>query len=230
RPGARAAALQGKSGGWRVVFDTSTPVPSTGYRLHLAFHPGRAVLAARRPAFAVSAGPGVSVDLLQTGYVDFARSEWQEVDLSMARLGRPDSLRLVALLGNCTGTFYLDDIRLVAARPSRPVTAVLAAAAAPLPRTFGLQPNYPNPFNGSTVIRFRLPAPGPVELAVCNLTGQRVATLVRGERGTRTHAVTWDGRDGDGRLLATGVYLCHLRAAGGQAGGLEDTRKLVLVR
>ncbi|MEW6755987.1 MAG: FG-GAP-like repeat-containing protein, partial [Candidatus Latescibacterota bacterium] len=50
RPGARAAAHQGKSGGWRVVFDTSTPVPSTGYRLHLAFHPGRAVLAARRPA------------------------------------------------------------------------------------------------------------------------------------------------------------------------------------
>ncbi|MEW6756429.1 MAG: FlgD immunoglobulin-like domain containing protein, partial [Candidatus Latescibacterota bacterium] len=133
------------------------------------------------------------------------------------------------LAGNFAGTFHLDDLRLVAARPSRPVTAVLAAGAAPVPRTFGLEPNYPNPFNGSTVVRFRLPGPGPVELAVYNLAGQRVATLVRGERGAGTHAAIWDGRDEDGRPLATGVYLCHLRA-GGQAGGREQTRKVLLVR
>ncbi|MEW6756398.1 MAG: FG-GAP-like repeat-containing protein, partial [Candidatus Latescibacterota bacterium] len=217
--GSQAMALRGRAGGWSAALQASSAVGTVGYAvLHLAFHPGDAVLPGRRPSFMVRVAPVAAdypVDLLGAGYVDFARPEWQEVELSLAQLGRPDSLRSVTFAGNATGTFYLDDIRLVAARSSRPVTAVLEAdVAASVPRTFSLQPNYPNPFNGSTVIRFGLPAPGPVELAVYNLAGQKVAALVRGERPAGTHAVTWDGRDGEGRPLATGVYLCELWAGG----------------
>jgi hypothetical protein len=56
-----------------------------------------------------------------------------------------------------------------------------------------LQQNYPNPFNSATQIRFELDREGPVELAVFNLTGQRVATLVRGAWPAGRYAVPWDG-------------------------------------
>ncbi len=57
------------------------------------------------------------------------------------------------------------------------------------------------------------------------MAGQPVVALVRGSRGAGTHSVHWDGRDDDGRELASGVYLYRLVAA-----GQVETRKLLLVR
>ena len=96
----------------------------------------------------------------------------------------------------------------------------------PLPRSFVLQPNYPNPFNSNTVIRFSLPADGPIHLSVYNLAGQKVATLVAGHREMGTYTVHWDGTDESGSELASGMYVYRLQA------GKEwvETRKLVLVR
>ena len=90
-----------------------------------------------------------------------------------------------------------------------------------------LLPNCPNPFNSSTAIRLALPADKAVELDVINLAGQRVATLVNGVREAAMHSVSWDGRDDDGRELASGVYLSRLRTGAGQP---VATRKLVLLR
>jgi len=93
------------------------------------------------------------------------------------------------------------------------------------PRDFTLEQNYPNPFNSETVIRFALPEREEVELAVRNLAGQRVATLVEGMREAGPYTVRWDGRDEDGRALASGAYLYQLRA-----GSRVETRKLLLLR
>jgi hypothetical protein len=95
-----------------------------------------------------------------------------------------------------------------------------------LPQAYTLQQNYPNPFNSSTVIRFALPTSQDVELAIYNLAGQKVATLVDGTRQAATYTVRWDGRDVSGHDLASGVYLYRLRAGGEQV----QTRKLVLIR
>ncbi|MEW6754878.1 MAG: FG-GAP-like repeat-containing protein [Candidatus Latescibacterota bacterium] len=226
RRGSRLASLHNPgTDPWTVRFHSQPGVCLVGYRLRFAFRSegatGRSLL--------LTLNTGRSKRLLPT--VDLAAPGWQEVEFPPDSLGltSTDTLSSLTFSGSLAGTFYLDDIRLVAARPSRPATAVVETQARPVPQAFGLQPNYPNPFNGSTVIRFGLPARGPVELAVYNLAGQRVATLVRGERGAGTHAVTWDGRAEDGRPLATGVYLCHLRT-GGQASGRVQTRKLLLVR
>ncbi|MEW6755542.1 MAG: ASPIC/UnbV domain-containing protein [Candidatus Latescibacterota bacterium] len=91
-----------------------------------------------------------------------------------------------------------------------------ASGTVALPTALTLSQNYPNPFNGGTVIRFTLPAAGPVHLAVYNLAGQRVATLVSGERSGGAHAVTWDGRDAAGCPVASGSYVYRLRVRGRQ--------------
>jgi flagellar hook assembly protein FlgD len=77
-----------------------------------------------------------------------------------------------------------------------------------------------------TVIRFALPADEEIELAVFNLTGQKMATLVQGAREAGTYTVSWDGRDDDGQTLASGVYLYRLRTGQQQM----ENRKLLLIR
>ena len=108
-----------------------------------------------------------------------------------------------------------------------PNTAVTESYAASLPESFTLSQNYPNPFNAGTVIRFALSTAAGVDLAIFNLAGQQVATLAEDGREAGTYTISWDGRDDDGRALASGVYLYRLRTGD---GGQVETRKLVLVR
>ena len=107
-----------------------------------------------------------------------------------------------------------------------PIIAVLEEHTATLPQIFALAQNYPNPFNSNTVIRFALPTRADVNLALYNLAGQKVATLVSGPRQAGTYTLHWDGRDPQGRTPASGVYLYRLRTDQGQV----ETRKLVLLR
>ena len=67
--------------------------------------------------------------------------------------------------------------------------------------------DYPNPFNPETTIRLDLPRSEEIDLAVYNLAGQKVATLAHGLREAGAYTLRWDGRDDDGRDLASGVYL-----------------------
>ena len=106
-----------------------------------------------------------------------------------------------------------------------PLTAVLDEGEDGLPAVALLAQNFPNPFNGGTVIEFALAQSGAVELTVYNLLGQQVAALVADWRAAGYYAVPWDGRDGRGRALASGTYLYRL-----DAGGRQATRKLSLLR
>ena len=65
-----------------------------------------------------------------------------------------------------------------------------------LPERFELGENYPNPFDSSTIIPYQLPAPMHVRLEVFNLLGQRIATLVDGQRPAGFHTAVWDATDG----------------------------------
>ena len=73
--------------------------------------------------------------------------------------------------------------------------------------------SYPNPFNARTTIGFELDRGQPVSLRVHNLTGQQVTTLAEGVYPEGVFAVSWDGRDDQGREVASGVYLVRLRLA-----------------
>jgi hypothetical protein len=89
-----------------------------------------------------------------------------------------------------------------------------------LPGTFLLHQNYPNPFNPTTTIRYALPTRSQVTLTVFNPLGQRVATLVEGEREAGHHEARFDASG-----LATGVYLYRL-----QAGEFVRSRRLLFLR
>ena len=94
-----------------------------------------------------------------------------------------------------------------------------------LPAGPELEQNAPNPFNSETVISWFLLEPGPVRLEVFSLTGQRLAVLHQGPLQAGYQRSHWDGRDAEGRSLASGVYLYRLVTADGVL-----TRKLTLLR
>ena len=75
--------------------------------------------------------------------------------------------------------------------------------------------NSPNPFYSSTVIRYRLTGNTvPVRLSVYNLKGEQVKALVHTVQGPGAFSVAWDGRDGKGRSVGSGIYLCRLTSNG----------------
>ncbi len=88
-----------------------------------------------------------------------------------------------------------------------------------------LMQNFPNPFNPSTTIRYSVPARSHVRLGVYDVTGREVAVLHNGVRASGSHELSWDGTDGGGRPLSTGVYFLRLDAGGG-----TKTSKIMLVK
>ncbi len=83
----------------------------------------------------------------------------------------------------------------------------------------------PNPFNPQATVAFTLAAAGPVRLAVYDLYGTKVHTLVDGDLAAGRHEAVWDGRDDRGQAMASGVYLARL-----VAGPVTQMRKMVLMK
>ena len=88
-----------------------------------------------------------------------------------------------------------------------------------LPHGFALGQNYPNPFNPSTVIPYQLPTAALVRLEVFNVLGQRVATLVDGERPAGAHTAVWMATDEAGQAVSAGVYIYRLAVGDAMATG-----------
>jgi hypothetical protein len=99
-----------------------------------------------------------------------------------------------------------------------PLTAINDEGS--VPRTFALSQNYPNPFNAKTNIEFELLENSRVDLSIYDITGAKVATLVKGEMDAGVHSVNWDA---DG--VASGVYYYSLKA-----NGEESARKMTLLK
>ncbi len=77
---------------------------------------------------------------------------------------------------------------------------------------FRLFQNYPNPFNPETVISFYLPRSTMVELAIFDVHGREVTTLLRENKSAGFHRMIWNGRTSTGRAVASGIYVCRLTA------------------
>lgn len=73
---------------------------------------------------------------------------------------------------------------------------------------------YPNPFNPETTVAFDLKHEGKVELVVYNLKGQKVKTLCDDVLSAGTKSYVWNGKNGDGKQTASGIYFMKLNVAG----------------
>jgi hypothetical protein len=96
--------------------------------------------------------------------------------------------------------------------------AMTAVEEMPLARS--LSQNFPNPFNPVTRIKFSVPKTGHVSLIVYNVKGERVATLVNGEKAAGDHEVSFNAKG-----MASGTYFYTFKTA-----GIKETRKMVLLR
>ena len=212
--------------GWSLNLTPDEPVAGFGYTtLVFSFHPGDAT--GRALNFGVNAwatkllkgdGDGIEVDL--------EAKEWQRIEIPLSTLKLAGPIELIQFNGDLEGTFYIDDLRLIAEeRTPMIATAVVEASAAGLPDGFALGQNFPNPFNGETAIRFSLPSSGDVELVLFDLLGQQVVSLIDGPRNAGTYTVRWDGRDDRGHALASGIYFYRLRA-----GRQVQSHKLLLLQ
>ena len=94
-----------------------------------------------------------------------------------------------------------------------------------LPASFGLEANYPNPFNPTTTLRYNLVEAGQVQLTVYNVMGQQVRVLVDQLQQAGAYQLEWDSRDQAGQDVAPGLYLYRLVSGNQTAVG-----KMLLVK
>lgn len=105
--------------------------------------------------------------------------------------------------------------------PSTTAVELLAAAS----NDDALESNYPNPFNPSTTVRFRIADAGAVRLEVFNSIGAVVRVLADGPMEAGSYAATWNGRDNAGAPVESGPYFVRL-----SAGDFVAVRRMLLVK
>ena len=93
------------------------------------------------------------------------------------------------------------------------------------PAMFTVDPNFPNPFNPATSIRFSLPQAGRTTVRIYDLAGRLVKTLVDEDLAAETHVVQWRGRDESGRAAPSGVYFYRV-----ESGPFLHAGRMALIR
>lgn len=94
-----------------------------------------------------------------------------------------------------------------------------------LPTKFALNEAYPNPFNPETEITYDVPKVAVVNIAIYNLLGQKVKTLINTNQGAGRYSVTWDGLNESGVQMSSGIYLIRM-----DSPGFTTTRKVTLLK
>lgn len=94
-----------------------------------------------------------------------------------------------------------------------------------LPAEFSLQQNYPNPFNPNTTIRYTLPKQTKVCLAIYNIRGELVYTLVSKTVEAGYHQLVWKGDNNSGKTVSTGMYYYRISTP-----DFTDTKKMILLK
>jgi hypothetical protein len=130
--------------------------------------------------------------------------------------GRPYRWNLTQLRDNCEMiiSYYF----------GIPLTAV-SDGAPEVPNRFRLYQNYPNPFNPDTKIKFGLPTQVDVRLTVYDILGREIAILINDQLDAGYHEIIWDGKNRQGKDIASGVYFYRL-----ETESFSDIKKMLLLK
>jgi hypothetical protein len=136
----------------------------------------------------------ISFDLFKANYgtTPLDRTTLNKITLSVSQ-GSGD-------LGS--GTLYFDNFKFL----STGLNDVAINLGQQIPSDFSLYPNYPNPFNSETVIRYALPNPSLVQITVYNIQGQVVEVLVNQKQEAGIHEIRWDAKN-----VGAGIYFYRLK-------------------
>jgi hypothetical protein len=94
-----------------------------------------------------------------------------------------------------------------------------------LPNKYALYQNYPNPFNPVTTLRYNLPKDQMVNIAIYDMMGRTVRTLINRQETAGYKSIQWDAANDAGVSVSAGLYLYRI-----QAGDFVQTRKMVLLK
>lgn len=95
---------------------------------------------------------------------------------------------------------------------------------------FELLDNYPNPFNNGTMISYTLESAGKVTLAVYDVTGQKVRTLVQENQGAGSHLIQWDGRDQNANTVPSGMYVYRISVKNETNSLVSESKRMLMVK
>ena len=110
--------------------------------------------------------------------------------------------------------------------PSNVVTITLAIEdGLSVPIEFALQQNYPNPFNPSTQIQYALPTDANVTIAIYDLVGRQIRTLVNEQVNAGFHSTLWNATNDMGSPVSAGVYIYTITA-----NDFRDVKKMILLK
>ncbi len=214
-------ALPAPGGTFDVGVYASGAGDALGVRVHLDYDdavveqlgvaPGELLDRQGRAASVLSSGPGdVDAALLGAGPGIAGDGELARVTFRVKASG--DARLAIAAVEGRDGA-------------NHPVVISASTPAAPAPARTALGFAYPNPFRQSVTLQLALRAPGEATVAVYDVAGRRVRTLVRGVQPAGARVVTWDGRDDAGAALAPGAYIVRL-----ECGEVRESRAVRLVR
>jgi hypothetical protein len=212
----------GRTGEYEVMLEKDLYVAGVQLTISynpLAMKPGVPQTTKRSAGFelAYAIKEGELKILLYSTAGDFLAPETGSIiHIPLESSGRVNSKITDALLARIDGQEYPVTIRSM---------GPLKVADQQLPGTYMLFQNYPNPFNPNTEISFALPMAAYATLRIYDILGREVATLVGDSKEAGYHTVTWDGRNIDGREVASGVYFYLL-----VAGDFQETKRMLLLK
>ena len=117
----------------------------------------------------------------------------------------------------------IDDVEIY---PEHPTDILVQEPTERVPTDWNLAQNFPNPFNMTTRIEYSLPKASDVTIAIYNIRGQMVRTLMQAHQSPGRHFVGWNGCDDFGRQVGTGIYIYRLEAQ----GHFSDAKKLLIMK